>query len=105
MTKFSKSQRGEPGLRAHIHQIEPARVGILADERPFWEVIKIKYVPLCFFVNEYLSNLNEFYFVQLTAVNKENCESFISKSENSRSLDLSPKLNPGFSTPPTHAVN
>ena len=60
---------------------------------------------LIVFVHEYLSNLNEFYFVQLTAVNKENCESFISKSENSRSLDLSPRLDPGVSTLPIHAVN
>ena len=45
LTKFSKSQRGELGLRSHLHQIEPARVGILAEERPFWEVNKIKYVP------------------------------------------------------------
>ena len=49
--------------------------------------------------------MNEFYFVQLTALNKENCESFISKSENSRSLDLSPRLDPGVSTLPIHAVN
>ena len=96
MTKFSISQRGEPGLRSHLHQIEPARAGILAEERSFWEVNKIKDMFIIVFVHEYLSNLNEFYFAQHRAVNKENCERFISKSEHSHSLDLSPRLTPAF---------